>query len=962
MPKTRRFNIRTKILGGYLFILVCLGLSLLAISTQVRSLQQSNAFISSHDIAVHDEVSALEKHTLDMETGQRGYLLTGDRDYLEPYNNGRTQWESTYGKLLDLVSDNPSQQRNLTMIRSNIEQWVTQMGDKTIQLQDAGENEEVLTYFRGDSGKLAMDEIREQLDTFRAIEQNLTETRVAQLKAASDRTIYAMAGLWLLVGAVSILAAMTIAGSISKTLSRVTDAIRVMTAGGTLDKRIEVRSNDEIADLGLATNELLDKIEKEDYHKERLIKLAELLQEKSSASKGSLAESFMSSVSESMKIPVGVFYLADPSQKVLTKVAAIAEDREHAERSDGVQIRFGEGLVGRCAGEGRTLHLTQVPPDYVKISSALGRSESAEVLLIPVMYNGVVKAVVEWASSTPFARSEIERLQRKAELLGSTLQTIEARQEIERLYRESQSLNEELQVQSEEMQVQSEELQVQSQELMTQRDELESINEQLGAQKHAAELAVEDAEKYAQELQISSKYKSEFLANMSHELRTPLNSMLILSQILAENEGRRLTPKEQEYASSIYASGQDLLSLINDILDLSKVEAGKMQIELGTVDLGKVASDMNRYFAEPAIRKQLDFRIEIEENVPALIITDELRLQQILRNLLSNAFKFTDRGEVVLRIGRVPGKRMNPEGAAYDQLAFSVNDTGIGITEENQKLIFEAFRQADGTIARKYGGTGLGLSISTQLALLLGGEITLDSRYGVGSTFCLYLPCIKEDGENADLFVPLNVRRNWAGNPPLSDRLSDARMNFGNGEENDEGTPSNRLDAEYPGSIRIVPDSEGGEQGGPYTPGVLFPPADNEPERPFEDMRMMIVDDDIRNVYALTSMLEKHGVDITVAMTGLDALDKLQTDGPFDMIFMDIMMPELDGLETMRRIRLAPTPTPVPILALTAKAMKEDREKCMNAGASDYLTKPLDMDLVVERMKVLLGLSGRIAD
>ncbi|MCQ4086625.1 CHASE3 domain-containing protein [Saccharibacillus sp. JS10] len=959
MPKKTRFNIGAKILAGYLFILICLGLSLLAVSSQVRSLQEANAFISEHDIAVHDELSVLQKNVLDMETGQRGYLLTGDRDYLQPYTTGRSEWETTYSRLYELVGDNAAQQQTLSLIRANIESWITEMGDRTIALKSEGREADMLAFYTGDAGKREMDQLRVQFDSFRDTEQRLTDARVAELKADSDRMIYAMIGLWALVGIVSIIAALAIARNISKTISHVTSVIRSITLGGDLRERIHVRSNDEVGDLGESTNLLLTKVQAEDQHKERLIRLAELLQERSSKSSEELAEAFMSKVSETTGIPVGVLYKMDAAQNVLIKSAVLAEDHEHAERTDNVEIKVGEGLVGRCALEGRTLHMQDVPTDYVKVSSALGNTSSAEVLLIPVLYGGQVKAVIEWASPKPFERSEVERLERKAELLGSTLQTVEARQEIERLYRESQALNEELQAQSEEIQMQSEELQVQSQELMTQRDELESINEQLGEQKHAAELAVEETQQYAQELQVSSKYKSEFLANMSHELRTPLNSMLILSQILAENENRTLTAKEAEYASSIHASGKDLLNLINDILDLSKVEAGKIDIAVETVDLAKVASDMERYFAEIAMRKQLDFRIEIEENVPGYIFTDELRLGQILRNLLSNAFKFTERGEVVLRIGRVPGKKVNPEGAAYDQLAFSVNDTGIGITEENRQLIFQAFQQADGTIARKYGGTGLGLSISTQLSNLLGGEITLDSQYGVGSTFCLYIPCVKDDGELADLFLPLNTRRFWSSAHSLQQAPSfEEGLPIEPFTDQADFSLKSTSDHQH-GSIRIVPDSEGTEE---RETQALFPPSAQDLDLALEGTRMMIVDDDIRNVYALTSMLEKHGVDIVVALTGLDALDKLNTEGPFDMIFMDIMMPELDGLETMRRIRLAPELAHIPILALTAKAMKEDREKCLNAGASDYLTKPLDMNLVQERMKILLSTSGRIAD
>ncbi|MDO3408493.1 CHASE3 domain-containing protein [Saccharibacillus sp. CPCC 101409] len=961
MPKTKRFNIRTKILAGYLFILVCLGLSLVAVSSQVGDLQESNEFISTHDIKVHDEVSALQKNLLDMETGQRGYLLTGDRNYLEPYNDGRTRWETNYGSLYQLVEDNPSQQTNLRAIRSNIEKWIAEMGDKTIQLKEQGKDAEVLAFYTGDAGKREMDQMRVQFDAFRQTEQTLTDARVAELKADSTRMVYAMLALWVLVGIVSIVAAMTIAGSISKTINRVTNAIRSITAGGDLKGRIDVRSSDEVGDLADSTNTLLSKLQTEDLHKERLIRLAELLQEKSTSTTAQLAEAFLASVSDSMSIPVGAFYLVDEERDMLLKAAAIAEDPEHARRTAGVSIAFGEGLVGRCAREGRMIHLSEVPADYIKVSSALGTSPSAEVLLMPVMHGGRVKAVIEWASPSAFSADQIEQIQRKTELLGSTLQAVEARQEIERLYRESQTLNEELQVQSEELQVQSEEMQTQAQELMTQRDELESINELLGAQKHEAEVSAHEIEKYAEQLQVSSKYKSEFLANMSHELRTPLNSMLILSQILSENSGRTLTHKEEEYASSINASGKDLLSLINDILDLSKVEAGKMHIELASVDLGAVAADMNRHFSETANRKRLDFRIEIEENVPGVIFTDEMRLQQILRNLLSNSFKFTERGEVVLRIARTPGKRMNSEWASYDQLMFSVSDTGIGITEENQRLIFEAFQQADGTIARRYGGTGLGLSISTQLSGLLGGEITLDSRYGSGSTFCLYLPCVKDDGEIADLFLPLDGRRSWPDSELPLLREAVLRDDPQTGRMPVEYLSAERFELEpAAGQIVIVPETIADPSDGSGPQGISLTLAEPQRSLSFTGMRMMIVDDDIRNVYALTSMLENQGVEITVAQTGLDALDKLNSDGSFDMIFMDIMMPELDGLETMRRIRSAPGFSDIPILALTAKAMKEDREKCLNAGASDYLTKPLDMELVLERMRMLLEESAEL--
>jgi signal transduction histidine kinase/ActR/RegA family two-component response regulator len=396
-----------------------------------------------------------------------------------------------------------------------------------------------------------------------------------------------------------------------------------------------------------------------------------------------------------------------------------------------------------------------------------------------------------------------------------------------------------------------------------------------------------------EQLALASRYKSEFLANMSHELRTPLNSLLILATVLSENKESRLSPKEVEYAKTIHASGSDLLSLINEILDLSKVEAGKMRVEPSGVPLSEVKALVERTFQHVAAQKGLGFSVSFGAGLPHSLRTDPQRLQQVLKNLLSNAFKFTGRGRVDLRITLADSQRISfdSEGLrrASRVLAFSVVDSGIGIPQDKQKLIFEAFQQADGTTSRKYGGTGLGLSISLAMTRLLGGELRVDSQPGQGSTFTLYLP-----------------EQYTRPAPGLS----------GSGSE--EPRPGDSPSGPGPGS------------------------APGQKDTRLAGLKVLIVDDDIRNIFALTGALEVHGLVVRHAENGKEGLQVLQAHPDIDAVLMDVMMPELDGYETMRAIRQDLRFASLPIIAVTAKALKEDREQCLAAGASDYLTKPVD--------------------
>jgi CheY-like chemotaxis protein len=407
------------------------------------------------------------------------------------------------------------------------------------------------------------------------------------------------------------------------------------------------------------------------------------------------------------------------------------------------------------------------------------------------------------------------------------------------------------------------------------------------------ELASRSVEEKAEQLQLISKYKSEFLANMSHELRTPLNSLLILSKMLADNKDRNLTPEQVKFASTVYSSGNDLLALINEILDLSKIEAGKMPINPKEFDLPEVQDYVERTFRHMAEQKGLDFQIVMDQNLPRTMFTDVNRLQQILKNLLSNAFKFTERGRVVMTVSPVGKEQRIGHGIIPQSgtvVAFAVRDTGIGIPVEKQKLIFEAFQQADGTTSRKYGGTGLGLTISREITRLLGGWLDVVSAPDQGSTFTLYLP---QNYNGVELTQPVPVESST---------------------ENNAHIPALPEDADFSGA------------------------------------KILVVDDDSRNIFAIDSVLEERKMQVIHAENGKVAISHLQAHPDVDLVLMDMMMPEMDGIEATRIIRQHPRFSRLPIISLTAKAMKGDRDKAIQAGASDYVTKPVDPEKLLSVM------------
>jgi signal transduction histidine kinase/CheY-like chemotaxis protein/HAMP domain-containing protein len=842
-----------------------------------------------------------------------------------------------------------------------------------------------------------------------------------------------------------------LAGNLTRQVRAIAEVASAV-AEGDLTRSITVDASGEVAELKDNINTMVGSLrestranQEQDWLKTNLALISGLMQGHRDLTV--VAELVMDELVPLVAAQFGAFYLAEETSRG-TELSLIASYGHPDDDPLPRRVRLGQTLVGQAARSRRSIAVDGIPDDYVAISSGLGSTAPRSLIVLPIVVEEQVLGVMELASVGRFTQVHRDFLDRLMEVVGVNVNTIVANARTDELLGESQRLTAELQARSEELQTQQVELQRSNAELEEKAALLADRNHDIEAKNLQIEQARQELEERAQQLSLASKYKSEFLANMSHELRTPLNSLLILAQLLAQNATRNLTAKQVEYAGIIHSAGSDLLQLINDILDLSKVEAGKMELNPERVPLRRLLDYVEATFRPMTTQKSLDFAVRTAPGIPVDLVTDDARLRQILRNLLSNAVKFTERGSVELRIEpaadhEVP-EDVHRSGAV---VAFRVTDTGIGIPEHQLTTIFGAFQQADGTTSRKYGGTGLGLSISREIAYLLGGAVTAGSRVGEGSTFTLYLPVTRPDlearavalpgpgadGQSAEplparpAVVPPQRRRllvieerphgllslvaesavaDLVVDPGLSDAHAAVEVVTAAGAQEAAAALAAHpchcivleLDMPDAEAIRFL-DAMDGDQAlaavpvlahnsrrlpegheqvlrsradrrplellsgldelrerislhlSADQPGDVLPLARPDEGRPvtaqvaasdLAGRTVLVVDDDARNLYALSGILELHGIVVLHAVNGREGVDALAANPGIDLVLMDVMMPEMDGYAATAEIRRMPEYADLPIIAVTAKAMPGDREKSLASGASDYVTKPVD--------------------
>ena len=1120
-----------------------------------------------HTDRVINNINRSLKLSVDMETGMRGFLLTGDERFLDPYEVARPAISTELQGLEELVADNPEQVDRFKRLAALQSSW-NEFAQEMITLRRTGGDYQ--TPIQNRRGKRLSDEMRDQYEQAANVEHQLRLTRNTDVTHTTVLSVSLYIAFILIVSGL-------LAWVGRRDMTTLSDTY----AANLKAQQTDAERLSHVAWLRNGQSELAEQV------------IGQL-------TLNLLGRNVLHFFAQYLGAVVAAVYVRQ-EHGGLVRVASYGFSREQELHEQS--IYSGEGVVGKAAEQDEIITLDNVPQDYFKVTSGLGEGSPRSVVVVPTSNDDHVNGVIELGFLRELTPRDLEFLELVAENVGTSIEAARYRQRLQEVLAETQQLNEELQVQQEELRTANEELEEQSRilkesqaHLETQQAELEQTNEQLSEQGKALadqrdaldrnneelHMAQVELEARADELQRSSKYKSEFLANMSHELRTPLNSSLILAKLLAENPQDNLSEEQVKFAESIYSAGNDLLNLINDILDISKVEAGKLDMRPENSSVSRLVEGLRMTFQPLAGEKKLEFSVEIQSGTPVSVYTDRQRLEQILKNLLSNAIKFTESGAVSLTVSRQPG-----EG-----VAFTVRDSGIGIAEEQQESIFEAFRQADGTTNRRYGGTGLGLSISRDLARLLGGSISVTSAPGQGSIFTLVLPeeyVEQEPSQYADAPVaavqpePVPVRiappapvpatpappaeaiprfADDREKAPFSKRcilviedevrfahilydlahelgynclvahaadegfdlaaafipdaiLLDMRLPDHSGltvlqrlkelpstrhipvhvisvEDRQEAAlqmgaigyavkPTTReelkdvfarLEAKLTQKVKRIllveddalqrdsiarligdddieitavgfaqdalellrdnaydcmiidlklPDMLGNELLKRMSTDEIcaFPPVivytgrnltrDEEAEllkysrtiiikgarsperlldevtlflhkvesqmsnerqkmlktarsrdRVFEGRKILVVDDDVRNIFALTSALEHKGAIVEVGRNGLEAIEKLNTVDDIDLVLMDVMMPEMDGYEATIEIRKNPRWRKLPIIAVTAKAMKDDQERCLQAGSNDYLAKPIDLDRLFSLIRVWLPKMERI--
>ena len=1192
-------NIRRNLLIGFGISLLLLIITSVASYNSIGNLLQSNQSVSHTDSVILN-LESLISTLKDAETGQRGFLLTGNDKFLEPYNGAYQRALNTLDEIKGLTIDNKVQNMTCEQLRKVITERLLLLD----QLIKKRKESETVDISKLEDGKIYMDQARNIVHTMEDRERKLLSERTTNLERYASFTPLLIIFTAILSFLITILLFVRIIGDIEKRAALVnelkekdidiTRRINIIEnlankiSGGSYDVRVNDTGADNLGSLAYALNTMGESLQysfnllsDKEWQQTGLGRLSEkILGEKDIELLTNIILHFIAGYTGS---EVGAFYLLSGVQE-LQLHGALGIEHRNLKRT----VRVNEGLAGRCLAEEQELVVTGIDAADIIMSFTAVDIRPKSVIAFPTFIEGKLNGVIELGTTQDYPKNKIEFLKAAANMAGIAVNSALNRKKLQQLLEETQAQSEELQAQQNELEglnteleAQTESLQASEEELKVQQAELQQSNQDLEERSRLLEEKNQviaernlDIQRKAEQLEQTTRYKSEFLANMSHELRTPLNSILLLSRLLSENNEKNLNAEQVESAKVIQSSGNGLLSLIDEILDLSKIEAGKMEAEYSQVSIAELLDDMRALFAPVAREKGLELKLGMNANVPLSLETDKMRLEQILKNLLSNALKFTSSGSVVLQVGI--------EGPAdLPVITFTVTDTGIGIPEQMQGLIFEAFRQADGSTKRKYGGTGLGLSISRELGKLLGGNIRLTSTPGKGSTFTLTLPGSRIAGPVPDTTgsaagaepVRASLRDEAHQKflvPVIPDEIPDDRNNLKEGDklvlivEDDTGfagsllsftrrsgykgivivrgdqavpfarqykpvavlldirlpvkdgwqiieelktDPKTRhipvhimssLDARkeslqsgavdfinkplaveqmqqvfariedalnrHPKKVLIVeenpkhakalayflesfsinaevnttinesirslqkketdcvildmgvPDQSAYETlemvkkkpGFENLPIIIFTgknlsrteesklkkyadsiviktahsyqrildevgmflhlvEQNNKPAQTGADFRrlgaldqvlagkkVLIADDDVRNIYSLSRSLEQHNMKVFSAIDGKEAVQVLAANPDINVVLMDMMMPEMDGYESIRKIRQVAAFKKLPILAVTAKAMIGDRKKCIDAGASDYISKPVDIDQLVSLLRVWL--------
>ncbi len=1199
--ETNFMNVKRNLLIGFGLSLLLLIISSVASFISIRKLLDSQKLVNQ----TNEVISKLEtvlSHLKDAETTQRGFLLTNETNFLTPYKAASSKVFSTLDEVEELLPQTGEQPKQLALLWEMAVERIVVL-DKVIQQKQNGLP---LSLEDIKKGKLLMDEVRARITSIEEVEQMQLASRTERLNRFAALTPVFIIVASLLAIFVTIISFLQVTNDLKKRTKLqqelekkdeeigkriiAIESIAAQISSGNFDNRISDEKKDSLGSLGLSLNNMASALQKsftELGEREWLQTGVAALNEKMIGEKDlqQLTYRVLEFLTHYTTSQVGVFYLAS-GQNTLALSAGIAINKNSLKQ----ELALGEGLAGQSALEGNALVLEDVNEAELNIDFTAGSVKPRSVIAIPIFHEKTLKGVIELASLQPYTPALRAFLKEAVFAIGTAIHSVKDHLRLQALLAETQAQSEELQAQHAEMEninaeleMQAEKLQASEEELRVQQEELQQSNQELEERSHLLEEKNEiilarnlNIQQKADELELSTKYKSEFLANMSHELRTPLNSILLLSRLLSDNHDSNLSKDQIEYASVIQSSGKGLLTLIDEILDLSKIESGKMEIDYSPVTIKEMADEISSLFLPVAQKKELQFTINIKKNTPETIETDRQKVEQILRNLISNALKFTKKGSVTLTIKK-----------ASEAVLFTVSDTGIGIPKDKQHTIFEAFQQADGSTRRYFGGTGLGLSISRQLSKLLGGEIMVKSEEEKGSEFSLVLPLqrntvpqqpavveslpndhpeteemkktepssffkdqkfstnviplsVPDDRESiikgdrviliveddtafarslleytrkngykgivavrgdegiflAKQFLPIGilldvqlpVKNGWEVMDELkkdkttrpipvhmmssyevkNKSISQGAVDFINKPVAFEklGQMFEKIEqalSRHPGKVLIVEENAKHAQALAYylqsfnvasevkssvedgikalhtvqvdcvildmgvpaqksydtleevkktaglenLPIIVFTGTNLSPaeeakiktyadtivvktahsyqrildevslflhlveegkkdEKSFKYKRLgdlsevlqgkiiLVADDDVRNIFSLTKSLENYGVSVLSATDGKEALKQLEEGAKIDLVLMDMMMPEMDGYESTRRIRENTKFRHLPIIAVTAKAMTGDREKCIEAGASDYITKPVDVDQLLSLLRVWL--------